>query len=1313
MKRPGHSILLITLFYAFGASLWILFSDLLIGYFIDDPGALVIASTIKGWGFVCITSLLLYAVLLRVSARGSAVDTLETGSAHRHERALYWYVFVAIALIILAGVVTVDDLVDRHEAQNTARLQSIARLKADQISRWLGERAHDVELIRTQSSLGDDLHHWRTHGDAASLEIARKRLQALQAKVGYQGISVMDRSGSYVLLADKHNQNAPVLQRAIERAFTSGKVEFTDLYQDEIVGEQHTHFDFVATLSQAPEFVMISRLTQHEFLFPFLQQQTLPSASTESLLFMPAGDSVLFLNELRFRNNTALKLRVPYSDADVLAVQLATGRVAPGEPIVGIDYRGEAVIGVAQAVKGTGWYLITKIDRKEELASLQTELFWVGLAFFLGLLSVVGAALLHRQRRELHAATALQRDQAEASLDIVFQALPDLYFRLAADGTILDYRARRLSDLYIPPEKFVGNRMQDVLPSSVGELLSSNMKTALETGEMIEFEYEMTMPTGKQFFEARLARLSGKNELIAIVRNIDERRRILRNLDVSNRLYATLSQINQAIVRQHDSHVLFKEICDIAIDFGGFTLAWIGLVDDEGKVVRPVAFSGQHDGYLRNINISLEGDPNSFGPTGRAIRQGHSVVFNDLEHNPGYRPWREQAMKTGYRSSGAFPIRRDNRIIGALNVYAAEPEYFDSDQIGLLEEAALDISFALEKLDQEQTRMQAEQALRASETRLRTLIDSMPDLVWLKDVNGVFLFCNPRFEQLFGVKEAEIVGRTDYDFVDSELADFFREKDRAAMAADGPSVNEEEITFANDGHIELVETVKTPMFGHDGVLIGILGTARDITERKHHEAYMVHQANRADALLQLPRKAEELDQAGFLQYGLELAEDLTGSNISFLHFVNEDEASIELVSWSRRTIEHYCDVVHDTHYPVKDAGIWADALRRRAPVVFNDYADYADKRGLPEGHAELNRLISVPVIENGKVVLLAGVGNKASDYTELEVETMRLVSNEIWNVVQRRRFITTLGAKEARYRELVDNMSAGVAVYEAVDDGRDFIFRDHNTAGLRINKMTREQTIGQRVTELFPGIVDMGLLDVFRRVWQTGQPESCPSHKYQDQHLILWLDNYVFKLPSGELVTVYEDITERKRAEAALHESESRLRTLINTMPDLVWLKDPDGVYLACNPKFERMYGASEADIVGKTDYDFTDEAQATFFREHDRAAMEAGKPTMNEEQLTFADDGHTELVETIKTPMYNSDGALIGVLGIGRDITEHIRAETRLAAQLEELQRWRDVTLERELRGLELKSEINALLRELDRSPRYPSALQESKRDE
>jgi len=122
--------------------------------------------------------------------------------------------------------------------------------------------------------------------------------------------------------------------------------------------------------------------------------------------------------------------------------------------------------------------------------------------------------------------------------------------------------------------------------------------------------------------------------------------------------------------------------------------------------------------------------------------------------------------------------------------------------------------------------------------------------------------------------------------------------------------------------------------------------------------------------------------------------------------------------------------------------------------------------------------------------------------------------------------------------------------------------------------------------------------------------------------------------------------------------SEANLRTLIETIPDLVWLKDPDGVYLSCNHKFERLYGASENDIVGKTDYDFVDEQLADFFRRHDKAAMDAGISLINEEKVTYANDGHEESLETIKTPLLDNEGKLIGVLGIARDITARKRAE-------------------------------------------------------
>jgi PAS domain S-box-containing protein len=145
------------------------------------------------------------------------------------------------------------------------------------------------------------------------------------------------------------------------------------------------------------------------------------------------------------------------------------------------------------------------------------------------------------------------------------------------------------------------------------------------------------------------------------------------------------------------------------------------------------------------------------------------------------------------------------------------------------------------------------------------------------------------------------------------------------------------------------------------------------------------------------------------------------------------------------------------------------------------------------------------------------------------------------------------------------------------------------------------------------------------------------------------------------------DNTDREREARLLAESDTRLRTLVQTIPDLIWLKDANGVYLSCNPVFERLYGAREADIIGKTDYDFVSKELADFFREHDKKAMETGKPSSNEEWLTFADSGYRGRFDTIKAPMYNSEGALIGVLGIARDITERKRAEEQIIRSLKE----------------------------------------------
>jgi len=132
---------------------------------------------------------------------------------------------------------------------------------------------------------------------------------------------------------------------------------------------------------------------------------------------------------------------------------------------------------------------------------------------------------------------------------------------------------------------------------------------------------------------------------------------------------------------------------------------------------------------------------------------------------------------------------------------------------------------------------------------------------------------------------------------------------------------------------------------------------------------------------------------------------------------------------------------------------------------------------------------------------------------------------------ERKRTDEALKASEARYRELFNNMSSGVAVYEATKNGQDFVFKEFNRAGERIDRIHKEKLIGKNVVEMFSGVKEFGLFEVSQRVWQTGEPEHHPISLYQDERIVGWRENYVYRLPSGEIVAVYDDVTERKQAE--------------------------------------------------------------------------------------------------------------------------------------------------------------------------------------
>jgi signal transduction histidine kinase/ActR/RegA family two-component response regulator len=216
-------------------------------------------------------------------------------------------------------------------------------------------------------------------------------------------------------------------------------------------------------------------------------------------------------------------------------------------------------------------------------------------------------------------------------------------------------------------------------------------------------------------------------------------------------------------------------------------------------------------------------------------------------------------------------------------------------------------------------------------------------------------------------------------------------------------------------------------FSSDGVYQGRRGVNRDITQRKQAEAELVRYRQHLEELVQertaeleaanrrltlsdvrlkamfaMSQAAIHMSEMELLQHGIDEAVRLTDSEIGYLHFVNADQETIRLSTWSTGTLRQ-CSAVHDDHYPVSQAGVWADSVRFLKPVVHNDYQALSNRPGYPQGHAHLVRHIGVPVIEQGKVRMLLGVGNKAVDYDESDVRELQLIGNDLWRIYTRRR----------------------------------------------------------------------------------------------------------------------------------------------------------------------------------------------------------------------------------------------------------------------------------------------------------------------
>ncbi|MGA3086820.1 MAG: PAS domain S-box protein, partial [Thermodesulfobacteriota bacterium] len=425
-------------------------------------------------------------------------------------------------------------------------------------------------------------------------------------------------------------------------------------------------------------------------------------------------------------------------------------------------------------------------------------------------------------------------------------------------------------------------------------------------------------------------------------------------------------------------------------------------------------------------------------------------------------------------------------------------------------------------------RKQAEEALKATEEEYRLVVENVAESISIVQ-EGRLKFVNPGSVKILGYPPEVLTSKTFIEFIHSDDREMVMERHIKRMRGEeAPPIYSFRVV-RRDGVVRWVEAnaVVVPWKGKPAAL----NFLNDITERKEAEEALKASEEEYRKLFENASVGifHSTPEGRFLRVNPALAtmlgygssEDLVSSvtNISTQIYV-DSKVRHEILA---NTLEEQGWVFAENQYRRKDGSIMIGKMNVRK---------------------ELN--------PDGTVKYLEGFVEDISEPKRAEEK---------------------LRESEKKYRELFNNMTSGVAVYETKDNGNNFIIKDFNKGGEAIEQVKKEDILGKSVADVFPGVKEFGIFDVFQRVWKTGIPEHYPIKRYKDARIYGWRDNFVYKLPSGEIVSVYTDETQRKQAEETIEISLTKYQTLFETLPLGVTISDKAGNILESNKEAEKLLG--------------------------------------------------------------------------------------------------------------------------------------------
>ncbi len=336
----------------------------------------------------------------------------------------------------------------------------------------------------------------------------------------------------------------------------------------------------------------------------------------------------------------------------------------------------------------------------------------------------------------------LDLEASEGKLRAIFEAAPDCVKLLGTSAKLLEINAAGLRLIEAVNLEAVEGRCLLPLVEPEDRPAVEAMLQAAARGERSTVQYRIRglkgTPRWLEMTAAPFHDSSGAH-VLAISHDVTARKQSEEKIQRLHRLYAVSSSVNDAIVHLRDPQELYEQACRIAVEQGGLIMAWVGLIAADLVTLQPVARWGRDEGYLEAIRVlTTPQHREGQGPGGEAFRTGAPAVCNDIEADPGFFASRAEALRRGYRSCAAFPLKLEGRSIGMLAVYGGQPNYFDTEELRLLNRLAENISFAVESHRKEEQR-------RRAEMRCRRLVDSNAQGVMFWHLDGRITGANDAF----------------------------------------------------------------------------------------------------------------------------------------------------------------------------------------------------------------------------------------------------------------------------------------------------------------------------------------------------------------------------------------------------------------------------------------------------------------------------------------------------------------------------------------------------------------------------------------